>query len=585
MCGIAGLLQKSPIENETIDRMAISIKHRGPDEKSAYIFKNSVLINTRLSIIDVAAGQQPKLSDDENIAVIQNGEIYNFVEVRDELIAKGVHFKTRSDTEVILRAYETYGDSFVSRLNGMFAIGILDKKKNQLALYRDRLGVKPLFLYQAEGIVAFSSEIKTFIEIPQFKREVNSQSVFNYFTYNYIPLPNTIFKNVTHVMPGTWVKVDLTSLKIESSKYWSLENSAEIKSMNEDQLIDQIHELLLDATQIRLRSDVPVSAFLSGGLDSSLVCQYMVLAGLKEFSTYSIGFHEKEFDESEYFNYVNDLLGLKAHSFFLSDSSAKDWETTTYFNDQPHGDTSFIPTYFLSSKCAQNFKVALTGDGGDELFAGYEKYKILESCSADSQKYFDHISLFNSASPLTEIFTHEFLGGVDVAQPFDLYRSTIRQVSSKDDVNKALYFDVSQLLPGNNLVKPDRMAMAHSLEARSPFLDYRLYELLFQLPGHFKLQQGDTKYLLKKLALRYFRKEHVYRSKQMFTVPMGEWFKTRLKEFLLKTVESPNLEALGILNMATIKSMAQQHVSGTKNYTRELRAIANLEIWSRQFLK
>lgn len=584
MCGIAGYFNAKVEEKDLTQKFIDSIKHRGPDDDGSYSYKNCTIINTRLSIIDLASGKQPMFSDDGNISVVQNGEIYNYIELREELIGFGYHFRTNSDTEVLLALYQKFGKTFVNKLNGMFAIAIIDRLENKLFIYRDRLGVKPLYIYNKNGTFLFSSEIKTFLKYPNFDSEINKQSIHNYLIYNYVPIPDTIFKNVKHLNPGSFVEISLDDNTVSYTKYWSLENSKEIEVKNENELIDEISDLLLDATKVRLRSDVPVGAFLSGGLDSSLICAYMNQITKSSFDTFTIGFHEKEFDESEYANYINDKYSLIKNIKFLDADIIELWNKTTWHNDQPHGDISFIPTYILSDFTSNKYKVVLTGDGGDELFAGYTKYLTLMTNNINDVEYFNSISLFKIDSNFKELYDNNFYNEINIRQPLELFLETIKQVDLKDDVNKALFFDVAQLLPGNNLVKPDKMAMANGLETRSPFLDFRFYELMFKVPGDFKLRNNDTKYILKKLALKHFKQEHVYRKKQMFTVPIGEWFKNKLSTYLIDIVTSERFKSRGIFNNNYVLDMCKKHISGEANFTRELRAIVNLELWFRSFI-
>lgn len=584
MCGIAGLVNNSGFDFSVIDSFVKTIQHRGPDDYGYYSVENAFILNTRLSIIDIESGHQPFISEDRNIALVQNGEIYNYIELRQELVELGYAFKTNSDTEVLLVAYQAYGANFVNKLNGMFAIAIIDKIENKLFLYRDRLGVKPLYIYQNNGTILFSSEIKSFKEYNDFDNTINYQAIHNFLVYNYVPIPETIFKYVNHVEPGYYYEIDLTDYLITKTQYWKLENSKEDLICSEDKYLKDIDDLLLDATKIRLRSDVAVGAFLSGGLDSSLICAYMDKITGKPFNTYTIGFKEKEFDESEYAKYIANKYGLNYHEKILEADIVELWRKTTWFNDQPHGDISFIPTFIVSEFASKDHKLVLTGDGGDELFAGYTKYLSLEDVDVSSKEFFDSISLFKEGGVLDDLYTSTFKEKINLEGAFNLFSSVIQRASNKDNINQALYFDTVQLLPGNNLVKPDKMAMANSLETRSPFLDYRFFEMLMRVPGNMKLKNNDTKYILKKLALKHFSESHVYRKKQMFTVPVGEWFKNKLSAYLIDTLSDDRFQSRNIFKQELILKMVNQHLSGEKNYTRELRAIVNLEIWFREFM-
>lgn len=581
MCGIAGYISDIAFnENE----IAKTIHHRGPDEMGFSKVKNATILNTRLSIIDVAHGQQPFISEDENIHVVQNGEIYNFVEIKQELEGEGIVFNTNSDTEVILRAYIRWGEEFILRLNGMFAIAIIDKVKNKLLLYRDRLGVKPLFYTEKANGFFFSSELKTFAALKDLNLSLDKESLYKFLIYNYIPVPNTIYENVFHVMPGEFVQIDLDTLNMSKKTYWDLENQQE-EEIEEEDLMNKIDDLLIDATKIRLRSDVPIATFLSGGLDSSMICAIMHKLTNKSFDTFSIGFDDKRFDESPYAKEVSDLLSLHNILTIMKDDDVELWDKVTFYNDQPHGDISFVPTYVVSREAAKKYKVVLTGDGGDEAFGGYEKYRDSLKYKVEDEKYFHSISLFHESSEIFKrLLNKEFHHLIDNKTGFHDYLNRMSKFSKFDNINKAIAFDVKNLLPGNNLVKPDRMGMANSLEARSPMLDYRLYDLMFKTAGQYKLSEdGETKSTLKKLALKYLPKDIVYRKKQMFTVPIGEWFKDRKSDELKLLSKSERLINLGMFDISVLQEMIEDHVSSKKNYTRELRAIMNIDIWLKAF--
>lgn len=464
----------------------------------------------------------------------------------------------------------------------MFAIAILDKNLNKLFLIRDRLGVKPLYYYKKDKTILFSSEIKTFLKYNDFDKSIDFQSIHNYLSFNYVPIPETVYKYVKHVRPGSFLQIDYTSNEISEIRYWDIENF-DSSITNENEIIENIDYLLTDSTKLRVRSDVEVGAFLSGGLDSSLVCQKMNDIGHKNFKTFTIGFVEKIYDETNYAKYINNKLSLKENIFTLDYNIAENWSKVMWFNDQPHGDLSFIPTYLLAEKTSKHVKVVLTGDGGDEVFAGYTKYRGLEKKSVISKEYFDAISLFKE-SDFLNLYNDSFIQDIDLKKPKNIFDSEVLRHNIKDDVNAGLYFDVKQLLPGNNLVKPDKMAMANGLETRSPFLDYRFYEYMFRVPGNLKLINNETKYILKKYSLKYFNHDHVYRDKQMFTVPVGDWFKNSLKDLPKEILLSPSFKNRGIFNSDYVLMMITEHQAGRKNFTREIRALISLEFWFKNFI-
>jgi asparagine synthase (glutamine-hydrolysing) len=583
MCGIAGFISNRKFDKKVyIDETVKSINHRGPDDYGYYASEEVLVLNTRLSIIDLEHGNQPFINDKESIIVVQNGEIYNYIEVREKLKNEGCVFTTESDTEVILKAYESYKTNCFELFNGMFAIAIYDREKGELVLGRDRLGVKPLYIYQNKDEIFFSSEIKSFLHVDSFKRILNNQSIHNYLKYNYIPVPHTIWDNVRHVLPGSYLQINVKTLNIKTTKYWDISNTKEMDNVSEEYIFEKIDEILEDAIKIRLRSDVGIGAFLSGGLDSSLVCAITKAKFNIGLDSYTIGFKEKIYDESDWAKEVANFCNIKNKTHILESDIIELWNKVTWHNDQPHGDISFIPTFILSEFASKDYKLVFTGDGGDEAFAGYTKY--FESFSCNEKEYFDKISLIKDDEIFDLLYLEDFSKTVNYKEPFRIFTDTVNKVSNKDLTNKILYFDTVQLLPGNNLVKPDKMAMANSLETRSPLLDYRLFELTQGLKGDMKLREGETKYILKKYALKYLPKDIVYRDKQMFTVPVGEWFKTHLKDYVTDIINSDSLKSRNIFNTEYLNKILKIHVEGKKDYTRELRAIVNLEIWFRKFM-
>lgn len=585
MCGIAGYVNyhSSEVDEFFIKAAIESLKKRGPDDDGYYANQKACIINTRLSIIDIHNGHQPFQNDAREIHVVQNGEIYNFIEVKNLLEKEhSIKFESNSDTEVILKAYEVLGQECFSLFNGMFAIAILDEKKNKLLLGRDRLGVKPLYYSLLKDKILFSSEIKTFLQIPGFDKSINNQSIHNYLKFNYIPIPETIFKNVWHVKPGCILEIDLSNNELTSKQFWKISNTTEIER-SEKETIDLMEDALNKAIEIRLRSDVEIGAFLSGGLDSSLICAMTMKNHKSALNTFSIGFPEKRFDESHWAKKVANLYGLNNNVNILDADIIENWGDTTWYNDQPHGDISFIPTYLLAQFASKDYKVVFTGDGGDEFCGGYTKYfEFLKS--ENHNEYFNRISLIKDDSEFNYLYSDNFKKLVNKETPITIYKNCISEISNKDSINKILYFDIKHLLPGNNLVKPDKMAMANSLETRSPMLDYLFLELMQTIPGKMKVRNQETKYLLKKLALRYLPKDIVYRDKQMFTVPVGEWFKTKLKTYIIDLLKSNKFQSRGIFNQKYINLMIDQHIDNKKDFTRELRAIANLEIWFQRFI-
>lgn len=597
MCGIFGHWQRrpEPAPDGALQAMARALVHRGPDDEGIWQSpqRGVAIGNRRLSIIDIGGGHQPFVSDDGQIAVVQNGEIFNHVELAAELRVQGVRLDTASDTEVLLRLYEREGMAFVQRLNGMFAIAIDDAREDALYLVRDRVGVKPLYVQDDGERMAFASEIKSILAFRhgyQASPAIDFEAIHHYLTFNYIPAPWTIYQGIRHVMPGTWMRFGRQpgAAGVQTHRWWSLADQHE-REHRFDDWSDEFLSVLDDATRIRLRADVPFGAFLSGGVDSSSIVGLMARHVTAPVKTFCIGFADPRYDESIFAQQAADRFGCEHVMEVAELNMLAQWPKVLYHLDQPHGDASFMPTLRVSELAARHVKVVLTGDGGDELFAGYDKYAAFFGQAeaqampvADFQRrYFDSISLFSPQAKLA-LYRPELraqLQGLDsfaaAAQPwFD-------EAAHFDRVNQALYLDMQLLLSGNNLVKPDRMGMAVSIEARTPFLDYRMMELAFRSRGATKLHDGEKKHWFKKAVTPLIGQDLAYRKKQMFTVPIGDWFQHERHAWLCDLLQKSELIMATCLP-EQVNQMLEQHRNGRANFTRELRALAALALWHQQ---
>jgi asparagine synthase (glutamine-hydrolysing) len=590
MCGIFGYWDRGrrALDDSALEEMARKLVHRGPDDQGIrhQPERGAAIGNRRLSIIDIAGGHQPMVSDDGLVAVVQNGEIFNFVELAEMLRRDGVRLDTDSDTEVILRLYEREGIAFVSRLNGMFAIAIDDAREDAMYLVRDRIGVKPLYLADDGQRMVFGSEIKAMLPAAGIERvlpAVDLEAIHHYLSFNYIPAPWTIWKGVRHVMPGTWMRFSRTGVQTES--WWSLAAQREQDHRFEDWSAEFL-SILDDATRIRLRADVPWGAFLSGGVDSSTIVALMARHVDRPVKTFCIGFDDPLYDEAPFAREAARRFGCDHTSEVAQLNMLDRWPEVLYHLDQPHGDASFMPTLRVSELAAKHVKVVLTGDGGDELFAGYDKYAAYFS-RPDSfilpvadfhRSYFDSISLFSpqGKQALYQPTVAKRLAGVDsfraAAEPW------LKEAEHFDRINQALYLDMQLLLSGNNLVKPDRMGMAVSIEARTPFLDWRMMEFAFRSRGNTKLRADDKKHWYKKAAAPLMGGDLAYRKKQMFTVPIGDWFRTSSYSWLAATLAGSDL-VNRLFRPEVIENMLVRHRDGSANFTRELRALAALALW------
>ena len=594
MCGIYGYFDRAggELDARALQAMDASLRHRGPDDTGVWAMPGAAVGNRRLSIIDLEGGHQPFVSDDGRIALVQNGEIFNHVELRRELQREGVRFASdHSDTEVLLRLYEREGLDFLHRLNGMFAFAVLDRRDPDrpcLHLVRDRIGVKPLYLHDDGGRLLFGSEIKALLAALPARPRLDLPALQHYLAFNYVPPPWTLFSGVRHLEPGCVLSVDTRGARLR--RWWNL---AEQQPAQQEfgAWQEQFLGLLDDAVRLRLRADVPFGAFLSGGVDSSTVVALMARHVREPVRSFCIGFDDARFDESPFAREAARRFGTRHHERIVQPDLLDAWPGALWHCDQPHGDASFLPTLEVARLAAQEVKVVLTGDGGDELFAGYDKYAALLADPAlqalDDEAFartlVERTGLFGAQgrSQLLQPWLQQRLRDVDSVR--DVALPWLRQAGHFDRVNQMLFLDMMLLLPGNNLVKPDRMGMAVSLEARTPFLDWRLMELAFRSPGSTKLVDGDKKHWFKRAVQPLIGEDLAMRRKQMFTVPIGEWFRGPRKAWLHELLFAEDALAARLFQPARLRQLFEQHVDGSANHTRELRALAALEIWARRF--
>ncbi|WP_298923620.1 asparagine synthase (glutamine-hydrolyzing) [uncultured Ramlibacter sp.] len=592
MCGIFGYWDRGrrALPADRLAAMARTLVHRGPDDEGVHHqpARGVAVGNRRLSIIDIGGGHQPFVSDDGSIAIVQNGEIFNYVELAQELRSQGVRLDTASDTEVLLRLYEREGIAFLSKLNGMFAIAIDDAREDALYLVRDRIGVKPLYVADDGQRLLFGSEIKAITAAaPELSASdaIDIEAIHHYLSFNYIPVPWTIWRGIRHVMPGTWMKFGRSG--VQTQRWWSLADQRECDHDYGDWAAEFM-AILDDATRIRLRADVPWGAFLSGGVDSSTIVGLMARHVDRPVKTFCIGFADPRYNESAFAAEAARRFGCD-HSSEIAELNMLDrWPQVLWHLDQPHGDASFMPTLRVSELAAKHVKVVLTGDGGDELFAGYDKYAAFFArpdaqtldAPAFQRAYFDSISLFSPAAKQA-LYRPEVAASLAGIDSFGVAaRPWFDEAQHLDRVNQALYLDMQLLLSGNNLVKPDRMGMAVSIEARTPFLDWRMMEFAFRSRGATKLSAaGDKKHWYKKAAAPLIGADLAYRKKQMFTVPVGEWFRGESHAWLAALLRDSAL--LGrLFQRSEIDAMLSRHRDGSANFTRELRALAALALWA-----
>jgi asparagine synthase (glutamine-hydrolysing) len=588
MCGIFGYYHRDgrSLDADVLAAMGEAIRHRGPDDRGVYATKGMAIGNQRLSIIDLQGGHQPFVSDDGQIIVVQNGEIFNHIELAQDLARTCHPCRTHSDTEVLLRLYESEGMGFLHKLNGMFAFAIIDKREQAMYIVRDRIGVKPLYVHDDGRQLTFASEIKSILKAGMPKPAMDKEALHHYLSFNYVPAPYTMYEGIKHLMPGHAMKV--TRDGSETWRWWNLADVQPVHGRSEADWIEEFNAIIDDAVRLRLRCDVPFGAFLSGGVDSSTVVGLMARHMTEPVKTFCIGFHDARYDESSFAQAAADRFGTQ-HTMERVEPDMLDlWPMATYHCDQPHGDVSFLPTYRVSELAVRDVKVVLTGDGADELFAGYDKYKNFfaqpDIGSLDDitfqRRYFESISLFSDEGKRS-IYGAAMRNEAGRLDSFNVSKPWFESVAHQDRINQVLFLDMQLLLSGNNLVKPDRMGMAVSLEARTPFLDYHMMEFAFRMPGYLKLRGGETKYLYKKAVTGLIGDDLAYRKKQMFTVPVGDWFRREKASYCKQHLES--LQALdGLIHIEQVKGLLVAHVAGDKNYTREIRSLISLNHWMEQ---
>lgn len=618
MCGIAGLYNfdlNESVSEVDLKRMARVLAHRGPNNEGVFAHHNAGLSYRRLSIIDTTEQEQPILTnEDRSLRISFNGEIYNFPELKKKLLERGHRFYTATDTEMLLHLYEEEGFRMLGRLNGIFALAILDLRRNELFLARDQMGIKPLYYVQDERRFAFASEIKALLKLPWVKREVNFSALPLYFKYRFVPDPLTMFKGIKKLKPGHWMKVSLSG--VERQQYFSLRENLEIRNpklelQDEKQAIEQVRETVMGSVERQLLSDVPLGAFLSGGVDSSIIVGVMSKLLPEPVKTFSIGFSESKFDELYYARQLAQKFGTDHHEMTLKPEHIRKLPEIVYYLDEPLADPAVVPTYFLSQMASKEVRVVLTGEGGDELFAGYKEdfnYRLgnlldnllgdrLSTLRIESANLVGRLPdllrgktrLFRSLLPqrvraehiLRDLFRFEDLPlEKSILNPQGLeWEFPWSEVEGFDWLTKMLYLESKIWLPGDPLMKVDKMTMSHGLEARVPLLDMEVVRLAASLPSGLKNKGGVEKYLLRK-AFKDFLPEKIFgRRKQAFELPLADWLSGELSGLVKEYVLGGKVGASRVLNPQGLRKIVKMHRGGKHDYKYEIWAILNFELW------
>jgi asparagine synthase (glutamine-hydrolysing) len=623
MCGIAGVVsatRESNITEAVVREMCDRIIHRGPDDEGILVQDGAGLGMRRLSVIDLSGGHQPVFNEDRSAWIVYNGEIYNFPELRPELEKRGHRFYTKCDTEVIIHLYEEMGADCVQKLRGMFALAIYDKTKRKLILARDRLGKKPLHYALVKDKLYFASEIKSILAVAPELAEVNSQGLLEYLYFGYVPDPITAFTGIQKLPPGHLLEFE--NGKIAIRQYWDLPQYNTHTPKSEEECLEELEARLLEATRIRLISDVPLGAFLSGGTDSSTIVALMARASSGPVKTFSIGFTRDDFNESKYARIVAQKFGTEHHEMILEPDVVQTVEHLTSTLEEPFGDSSMLPTYYVSQMARKHVTVALSGDGGDEVFAGYDRYRIhsdrriFERVPESARRFFrdrlfqllprtmkgrkfsynvslpwreryvdglSFVPAFERDTPLLSDDFREVLRRSD--DPQNVLMRYFAKAPAQDPVSELLYVDTKTYMVGDILTKVDRMSMLNSLEVRVPILDHQFVEWVTGLPPEWKLRGSKQKYILRKLAERVgVPREALDRPKQGFALPLVHWMRNELKETLMILLEPRALQR-GYFEAAGVRKLMNDHLYGGRVFTSRIWRLLMFELWHRNFLE
>ena len=620
MCGICGIYNAQsgePVSAELLAHMTNSISHRGPDDSGSYLDGPLGLGFARLSIIDLSGGHQPMSNETGDIWLVFNGEIWNYKDLRKELIEKGHHFRTNSDTETIVHAYEEYGLDCVARLHGMFSFAVWDAPRRRLLLARDRAGKKPLYYTQVNGNLLFGSEIKSLLYHPDVNRKADTQALADFLSVRYVPGPATLFANIYKVLPGHWLLYENNTLREEC--YWDY-TFGQTDNCPIEEYMQGIRQHVHRAVKERMIADVPVGAFLSGGVDSSIITGIMSELTNQPIQTFAVGFDEEGYSELPYAKLAADHFGTEHHELVVksSDLSAY-WPLLTWHRDEPVSEPSDLGVYLVSKLARTYVKVVLSGEGGDELFAGYPKYvvdwmaryyHILPLPIRDNviMPFLDHLpysmrKLKNAARNLSQPVPQRWMSwfgifngqlkenilsdntkasiDIDSSRVFERWLSNNPQ---RDNLSSMLYLDTKIWLPDNLLMKGDKMTMAASLEARMPLLDYHLTEYAASIPSNVKIKPFKTKYLFKRAFADFLPEAILTRKKMGFNVPTGIWFREGQRNLITRLLLSERARGRGYLNDAFVAKLLRDHLEGKTNYQAQLFTLASLELWFRVFI-
>jgi asparagine synthase (glutamine-hydrolysing) len=626
MCGIVGMvnLDGRAADAALLGRMNEAILHRGPDEDGAYLGGHVGLAMRRLAIIDLKGGQQPIADEDRTAWIVYNGEVYNYREVRKELEARGHRFHTDCDTEVVLHAYLEYGADCPRHLRGMFAFAIWDERRQELFAARDRVGKKPLLYARTRDSFVFGSEFSALLLHPSVSREIDRAALDDYLTFMCVPAPQTAYRDIRKLEPGHSLTLNAAG-EVKTERYWEPDFSKKI-DVTEEEAGARALELLREAVRVRLMSEVPLGAFLSGGIDSSAVVALMAEESSTPVKTFSIGFEEQDFSELHHARRVAERVGAEHHEFVVRPDAMEVLPTLVEHYGEPYADSSAIPTYYVARETRKHVTVALNGDGGDECFAGYERYaamrlseryrklpgvlrervirqalellpiselrpsrarkvrRFLRAASLPPVERYLHWVGIVQRDAKEELYTDEFNREVGARDAGAWLRPWFARANGAGVVDASLLADTMTYLPNDLLVKVDIASMAVSLEARSPFLDHHVIEFAASLPENLKLRGLTTKYILKKTLRKLLPSENLTRGKMGFGVPIGHWFRGQMQGFLRENLLSERAAGRGLFRPEAVRRMVELHTRGERDHTHQLWTLLMLELWFQRFI-
>jgi asparagine synthase (glutamine-hydrolysing) len=628
MCGICGVVyaDRDRIPPESlIDRMTAVLAHRGPDDRDLFREPGAGLGHQRLSIIDLSpAGRQPMANEDGSLLITYNGEIYNFRRLREDLLRRGHTFRSRTDTETILHLYEEMGTDCLRELRGMFAFAIWDRNRRRLFLARDRVGQKPLVWAEHDGGFYFASELKSILEVDGFPRDIDDVALHHYLTYEYVPSPQTIFTGIRKLPPGHHLLWENGEHRL--TKYWDLPYEPKLRLGSLRDYQERFLEIFREAVSLRLVSDVPLGAFLSGGLDSSAVAAMMSLEGTGPVKTFSIGFSEEAYDEVRFARQVAQRYGTEHEEMVVEPRALEVLPKLLWHYGEPFADPSSVPTYYVSQLTRRHVTVALSGDGGDEAFAGYTRYlpdrraawffriphplrervirRIAEmrTLSSHPRGFFSRLHRFMSDFETSrereyvkrvafftnrhkeKLYTADFAASMGEIDSLGIIEDFYQSAMASNFLDRTLSVDVHTYLPDDILVKVDIASMANSLETRSPFLDHVLMEFAASCPADLKMRGTDGKYLVKRAMEPYLPRDIIYRAKMGFGMPVAEWFRAELKETAYDVLLSSRTLERGYFSREGVFALLDEHVNGGRDHAYRLWALLFLELWFREFI-